>query len=150
MNRIPVTWERKVFELLREQNYRITKTRRAVIDAFLTQTELTIAELMQMLTRTLRGKVNVGSVYNNVNLLVKAGVITSSTFRKNQVVYELAHIFLLHFICNKCDQTIHYHLPAISPIIDRAKLHQSLNKIGWSLPLNFKLEVGATCKQCRC
>ncbi len=74
-----------VFERLRNQNIRITKQRKAIID-ILDGQHLTLSEIHEELKK--KGFGNLGTVYNNLDFLIEHGIVTQ-VFINDRKHYDL-------------------------------------------------------------
>jgi len=93
----------RIYTLLKEAGYRLTKPRQAVCGVLLdTQTPLSIEEIhAKLATRT----INRVSIYRTVQLFCDLGVVRRLQFHEGFARYELADTFGSHhhhFVCNRC------------------------------------------------
>jgi Fe2+ or Zn2+ uptake regulation protein len=93
----------RIYTLLKEAGYRLTKPRQAVCRVLLdTQTPLSIEEIhAKLATRT----INRVSIYRTVQLFCDLGVVRRLQFHEGFARYELADTFGSHhhhFVCNRC------------------------------------------------
>jgi Fur family transcriptional regulator, ferric uptake regulator len=93
----------RIYTLLKEAGYRLTKPRRAVAHVLLDiQTPLSIEEIHARLgDRT----INRVSIYRTIQLLCGLGIVRRLQFHEGFARYELADTFGSHhhhFVCNLC------------------------------------------------
>jgi Fur family ferric uptake transcriptional regulator len=95
----------RIYMLLKEDGYRLTKPRRAVSRVLLsTPTPLSIEEIH---TRLDDRSINRVSIYRTIQLLCNLGVARRLQFHEGFARYELADTFGSHhhhFVCNVCGQ----------------------------------------------
>jgi Fur family ferric uptake transcriptional regulator len=93
----------RLYTLLKEAGYRLTKPRRAVAHVLLgTQIPLSIEEIH---TRLDDRTINRVSIYRTIHLLCDLGVVRRLQFHEGFARYELADTFGSHhhhFVCNLC------------------------------------------------
>jgi Fur family transcriptional regulator, ferric uptake regulator len=93
----------RLYTLLKEAGYRLTKPRRAVAQVLLAgQTPLSIEEIHSRLGDR---SINRVSVYRTVQLLCDLGIVRRLQFHEGFARYELADSFGSHhhhFVCNRC------------------------------------------------
>ena len=104
-----ISYKEKAFRKLRNQNLRITNTRKAIVD-ILEDKHLTINEIYDELK--LKGYHNLSTVYNNLDFLCEHKIITK-VFINDKTYYDLAigesshdansHI---HIACKSADDII--------------------------------------------
>ncbi len=117
----------KVLETLEKSNVRITKPRRKILE-ILEHEKLTIQEIHQRLSEV--GMTNLSTVYNNINFLVKQGVVISYNL-KGEVSYGYtAEKFCtdetLTDLCPTCKNLIEFNNPKIIAYINN---HPKFSKI---------------------
>src|SRR4030095_8919896 len=93
----------RIYTLLKEAGYRLTKPRRAVAQVLLAgQTPLSIEEIHSRLGDR---SINRVSVYRTVQLFCDLGIVRRLQFHEGFARYELADSFSRHhhhFACNLC------------------------------------------------
>ena len=117
----------KVLQTLEKNNIRITKPRKKILE-ILEEEKLTIQELHERLSSF--GMTNLSTVYNNINFLVKQGVIASYTL-KGEVCYGYAtdrfcDDSMLTESCAECKNLIEFSNPKI---IDYINKHPKFSKV---------------------
>ncbi len=92
---------------------KITPKRQTILDALQKQTSTVSA-------RTLASEishVDQATVYRNLDLFVKNGLVNKYVFDGSESVYEYAKPDHHHAVCTECDRVIHIHAPD-QPILD--------------------------------
>ena len=100
----------RIYTLLKEAGYRVTKPRQAVCRVLLeTPTPLSIEEIhAKLATRT----INRVSIYRTVQLFCDLGVVRRLQFHEGFARYELADTFGSHhhhFVCDRCGRVEDIH-----------------------------------------
>lgn len=138
----------KFYEILKENNYKLTDQRRVVFEAFLKHQDehMTAEELYQYIIVDNPG-VGLATVYRNVQLLSELKIIEKLTLDDGFTRYELAlnkeHHRHHHLICNDCGKVIEV----------REDLMESIEKIfnenyGF-LVSDHQTKFFGLCKECR-
>jgi Fur family ferric uptake transcriptional regulator len=93
----------RIYTLLKQAGYRLTKPRRAVAHALLSaQTPLSIEEIHSRLGNR---SINRVSIYRTIQLLCDLGIVRRLQFHEGFARYELADPFGSHhhhFVCDLC------------------------------------------------
>jgi Fur family transcriptional regulator, ferric uptake regulator len=93
----------RIYTLLKEAGYRLTKPRRAVAHVLMSaQTPLSIEEIHGRLGNR---SINRVSIYRTIQLLCNLGIVRRLQFHEGFARYELADSFGSHhhhFVCNLC------------------------------------------------
>lgn len=103
----------EIIEYLKGQGYRITETRVKILEVFFDNIEehLSMEEILNKLKEK-KEVVNVASVYNTLNILIKEKIVEQYNFG-NKKVFELANALHGHFICRNCERTLNINVPGM-------------------------------------
>lgn len=139
----------EIISYLQEKEYRLTDVRKAIIKLFTVEKDISINNIIRKLKET-NNIVNVMSVYNTIDLLMKEHVIHANVFEDKQVYYELSDN-VIHVICNICHKVIHFNNNEISKIafLDLDKLTSFLEAKKKFLFSHFALEIHGICSICQ-
>lgn len=138
-----------ILKRLQEKDYRLTDIRKAVVKIFTTEKDISINEIIKQLKKD-NEAVNIMSVYNTIDLLMKEHIIHANVFEDKQVYYELSDN-TIHVICNICHKIIHFSDEEIAEIgfLDSSKLTNYLEKKKHFQFSHFTLEVHGICSSCQ-
>ncbi|MEN3186680.1 MAG: transcriptional repressor [Atribacterota bacterium] len=99
---------RKAFELSRK---RITPSRKAIVEVLEEQRKHLSAEEIYSYLRAKHQKVGIATVYRNLELLSRMGIVHRVNFGDGKEHYEIAKIPALHhhhLVCTVCGRVIDY------------------------------------------
>ncbi|AGM26498.1 Fur family transcriptional regulator [Spiroplasma syrphidicola EA-1] len=136
----------KIVDLLKEKNYRLTDIRLAIIKILTTNEHLTLAEIVEQLEKEFKN-VNLMSVYNTIDLLLREHIVFTNTFDGKQIWYDLAQNPSVHMICDACKNVVHITDSEILQKIDLINLSEGMKKMAWE-PIHFKIEGHGLCSNC--
>lgn len=138
-----------ILKKLQDKDYRLTDIRKAIAKIFADSKDISINEIISQLKKTNDG-VNIMSVYNTIDLLMKEHIIHANVFDDKQVYYELSDN-VIHVICNICHKIIHFGDDEIEKIgfINVNKLTNYLEEKKHFLFSHFTLEVHGICSNCQ-
>lgn len=132
-------------EILKEEGYRITNQRKAIIDVFLRERRnlLNAQQIHEKVVETYP-KVDFSTVYRNIEILVDLDIIHKINTGRSYGSYKLKELkkHHHHIICNDCGRT---------EVIDFCPfelLGNLLNEKGF-LPIEHNFEVFGYCARCR-
>lgn len=98
----------KLEDILKENSYKLTSQRKAIIDSLLEyKGHFLTAEEIFIKTKEKYAKTNFSTIYRNLEILDKIGVIHKTSIKDGAAVYELmcndSHHH--HLICKGCGKT---------------------------------------------
>ncbi len=138
--------EHEVLEnYITQHNLKITKQRRAVLEAFLGSEEHVSAEELYKIVSAKEPKIGLATVYRTLALLTESGLAAELDFGDGQKRYELnfEHEHHDHMICTQCGKIIEFNHPLIEKLQeDVAQEH------GFEMTAH-KLDMFGICKNCR-
>ncbi len=91
----------KLTTLLRDDGLKATRQRRAILAATEELGHATIEELAKRVEQTLPS-ISLTTIYNNVQMMVKSGVLVEVPVSAKRTAYEIAKPEHLHLICRRC------------------------------------------------
>lgn len=127
-----------------QHNLKITKQRRAVLEAFLNSEDHVSAEELYKLVTENEPKIGLATVYRTLSLLTKSGLASELDFGDGQKRYEhkFMHSHHDHMICTECGKIIEFSHPMIEKLQEEvANRHQ------FKLT-SHKLDLFGLCKEC--
>lgn len=138
-----------ILKKLQDKDYRLTGIRKAIVKIFTTEKDISINNIIKQLKKG-NEAVNIMSVYNTIDLLMKEHIIHANVFEDKQVYYELSDN-TIHVICNICHKIIHFSDEEIAGIgfLDVSKLANYLTKKKNFQFSHFTLEVHGICSNCQ-
>lgn len=139
----------KIIIYLQEKKYRLTDVRKAIIKLFTVEKDISINNIISKLKET-NNNVNIMSVYNTIDFLMKEHIIHANVFEDKEVYYELSDN-VIHVICNICHKVIHFNNNEISKIafLDLDKLTSFLEDNKKFIFSHFALEIHGICNNCQ-
>ncbi len=128
-----------------QHNLKITKQRRAVLEAFLASEEHVSAEELYKIVAAREPKIGLATVYRTLALLTESGLAAELDFGDGQKRYEqnLDHRHHDHMICTQCGKIIEFNHPLIE------KLQEDVAQEHGFEMTTHKLDMFGTCKDCR-
>ena len=138
--------EQEVLEnYISQHNLKITKQRRAVLEAFLDSEDHVSAEELYKIVSEKEPKIGLATVYRTLALLTESGLAAELDFGDGQKRYEhnLDHDHHDHMICTKCGKIIEFHHPLIE------KLQEDVAREHGFEMTSHKLDMFGICKNCR-
>ncbi len=132
-------------EVLREHGYKLTKPRRLLLEWFYRRGEhATAQEVFDSLCRE-KKEIGLTSVYRNLEVLVKVGLVRQICFHDGYHRYEPVapgdHHH--HLICSDCGQIIKFHGCNFSELEERLE-----QETGFTVNCH-QLQVFGTCRLCQ-
>ena len=102
-------------DYIAQNNLKITRQRRAVLNAFLDCEEHVSAEELYHLVTANEPKVGLATVYRTLALLTQSGLASELDFGDGQKRYEhtYRHSHHDHMICTECGKIIEFNHPLI-------------------------------------
>ena len=131
-----------IVDSLRAQGYRITRAREDVIRILCNMKHYTVEQLVNEL-KCIKDDVNVATVYNNINFLVKERIINEYNFNNKNSVYQLNIGLHAHFVCIDCNNIYDIDVPSFTIIKDNIE-----KSMGFKI-LNAKLDMYGYCNNCK-
>lgn len=107
---------------LEHESYRLTPQREAVVDVLIANAEDHLsAEEIYMHTKELYAEIGLATVYRNLELLEKLGIIHRFDYGDGQSRYEIKlrdeeEHYHHHLICRKCGAIDEFHSDLLEPI----------------------------------
>lgn len=134
-------------EKLKSQGFRITKTRREVINQFeKAHQPLSVQELMAIFNKQKRS-VNKTTLHREITFLCAQNIIRPVTLQSRKTHYELITDHHHHLVCQQCDKVIAIHCQEIE---DNLKaLTQSAKKEKKFNIFKHQLEFYGLCESCQ-
>ncbi|WP_339022971.1 Fur family transcriptional regulator [Spiroplasma endosymbiont of Crioceris asparagi] len=129
---------------LKELKIKITDLRLLIIDVLASKSHFNINELIEIL-KTKIDKVNVMSVYNNIDLFLEKHLIYANTFNGKLIIYEAIKPYLVHIKCDECDKIIDLEDKNLNE-----KLQSTFKEFSkkTNIEINhYKIEMHGACKE---
>ncbi|MFV0246439.1 MAG: rRNA maturation RNase YbeY [Mycoplasmatales bacterium] len=128
-----------IVEALKRKNYRITESRRKLINLFVNNPEkhITMNELQELMPDE-----NTASLYNNISFLLTENII-NEVFLDRKKYYQLNYISHGHFVCEECGTFFNVDIDDF--II---KDEDILKKYGFHIK-QTNIELFGLCKKCK-
>ena len=128
---------------LKEKGIRITPQRQLIIEYLIdTDTHPTVDEIYHGITQRY-GALSLATIYNNLNVLVKAGLVEEMKFNGVTSRYDYNHHQHFHILCVECGQIEDVHFDHVQPIIDAAK-EQTKYQV-----FHLNIELHGLCSKCQ-
>ena len=140
------TDEHEVLEnYITQHNLKITKQRRAVLEAFLANEEHLSAEELYKIVSAKEPKIGLATVYRTLALLTESGLALELDFGDGQKRYEhnYHHAHHDHMICTQCGKIIEFQNSMIE------KLQEDVAREHGFEMTTHKLDMFGICKDCR-
>ncbi len=140
------TDEHEVLEnYITQNNLKITKQRRAVLEAFLANEEHLSAEELYKIVSAKEPKIGLATVYRTLALLTESGLALELDFGDGQKRYEhnYHHAHHDHMICTQCGKIIEFQNSMIE------KLQEDVAREHGFEMTTHKLDMFGICKDCR-
>lgn len=137
-----------ITQKLKDKEYRLTDIRKSVIKVLTIKQHVSINDIISFLTKEGNENINIMSIYNTIDLLMKEHIIHANVFEGKQIIYELSEN-TIHIICNFCSKIIHTSLEnkqQNSPL-QQEKLAKLASKNNFSFS-HYKLEIHGICDKC--
>ncbi|NIQ02755.1 MAG: transcriptional repressor [Nitrospinaceae bacterium] len=138
--------EQEVLEnYITQHNLKITKQRRAVLEAFLASEDHVSAEELYKIVSAKEPKIGLATVYRTLALLTESGLAAELDFGDGQKRYEhnYEHSHHDHMICTECGKIIEFHHPLIE------KLQEDVAQEHGFQMTTHKLDMFGICQDCR-
>ncbi len=127
-----------------QHNLKITKQRRAVLDAFLACEDHVSAEGLYKIVSEKEPKIGLATVYRTLSLLTESGLAAELDFGDGQKRYEMnfMHEHHDHMICTQCGKIIEFNHPLIEKLQEEVAGNHGFRMT------SHKLDMFGTCKDC--
>lgn len=130
-------------KFLKEQNIRITPQRQAIIEYLIdTDNHPTVDEIYKAIEKRY-GHMSLATVYNNLNVLVSAGLVEEMKFNGVTSRYDYNHHQHFHIICVECGAIEDVNYSDVMPIQEAAKLQTNYEVF------HLKIELHGLCPKCQ-
>ena len=127
-----------------QHNLKITKQRRAVLEAFLGSEDHVSAEELYKLVTEKEPKIGLATVYRTLSLLTQSGLASELDFGDGQKRYEhkFMHSHHDHMICTECGKIIEFSHPMIEKLQEEVAGRHSFKLT------SHKLDLFGLCAEC--
>ena len=142
---MPVSQSKSVFDKLKTSGFRLTKTRKELIEFILAHRgHWTIQSLANEAQQKIKG-VGVATVYRTVSLLEQQNFLTETQMRDGGARYEVASkAHHDHFVCLRCQRIFEFENDKIE-LLQR----EVAKKLGFTL-LDHRMELYGECNRPGC
>lgn len=137
--------EREQFlAFLRQEGLRVTPERLLLVDEVYAQHGHVDAEELLRALRARGVKISRATVYRNLDLLVRCGLVRRYRLRDDRFLYEHVHGGLEHdhLVCTDCGRVVEFLSPAI------AALQNEICRAHGFVPRRNTLQITGTCLAC--
>ncbi len=137
--------EQEVLEdYISQHNLKITKQRRAVLEAFLGIEDHISAEDLYKIVSAKEPKIGLATVYRTLSLLTQSGLAEELDFGEGQKRYEhkYLHSHHDHMICTQCGKILEFQNPMIE------KLQEDVAREHRFEMTSHKLDLFGLCSDC--
>ncbi len=138
--------EQEVLEnYITQHNLKITKQRRAVLEAFLGIEDHISAEDLYKIVSAKEPKIGLATVYRTLSLLTESGLAAELDFGEGQKRYEhkYLHSHHDHMICTQCGKILEFQNPMIE------KLQEDVAREHRFEMTSHKLDLFGLCSDCK-
>lgn len=135
--------KKQIVDILKKKKYRLTNSRLAMIDVFLMNSKkhLLIEDIINELEKK-EENINISSVYNNLDTLVKEKIVEKYNF-SGKNYYEYNKDVHGHFICENCKKTFNINVPGMD-CLDMLIYKKYQAKVN-----SYKIEFSGICEDCQ-
>jgi len=138
--------EQEVLEkYISQHNLKITKQRRAVLEAFLNCEDHVSAEELYKIVSSKEPKIGLATVYRTLSLLTESGLAAELDLGDGQKRYELNYAHEHHddMIFTECGKIIEFHNESIENLQKEVADHHGFKMT------SHKLDLFGICKECQ-
>jgi len=132
-------------EYISENNLKITKQRRTVLEIFLEcKNHVSVEELYNVVLKT-EPKIGLATVYRTLALLTKSGLALEMDFGDGQKRYESSYksVHHDHMVCTECGKILEFNHPLIEKYQEEVAMEKNF-KI-----TSHKLDLFGLCQDCK-
>lgn len=141
--------EQKIIDILTARKYRITEMRLMIVKIIAGTRHFTVKYVINEVNRFLKNKkVNVMSVYNIINLLIKEHLLFANVFNGKDIIYELIIDNTIHAVCENCFRIMHIDVADKTALYNYA-ISDKIRALNWDPAIHFTLEVHSICPDCK-
>jgi len=132
-------------DYISQNNLKVTRQRRAVLQAFLESEDHVSAEELYRAVSANEPKIGLATVYRTLALLTQSQLATELDFGDGQKRYEhkFMHSHHDHMICTQCGHIIEFNHPLIE------KFQEDIAQRNNFTITSHKLDIYGLCKECR-
>ena len=132
-------------DYISQNNLKITKQRRAVLNAFLVCEKHVSAEELYNLVLEAEPKIGLATIYRTLALLTHSGLASELDFGDGKKRYEhrYMHSHHDHMICTECGMIIEFNHPLIEKFQEEVASRNSFTIT------SHKLDIFGLCSNCR-
>ncbi|MGE5233974.1 MAG: Fur family transcriptional regulator [Acidobacteriota bacterium] len=142
---MPTTRELRDFEqFVRREGLRMTTERRALFEEIFLQHGHLDADALHAALRQRGLRISRATVYRNLDLLVRCGLVRRHRMGKRRQLYEHVHPGLdhEHLMCNRCGRVAEFKSAAIAAMLSEiCRAHDFV-------PARHNLQVMGLCREC--
>lgn len=137
----------KYYEILKEGGYKITNQRKVVLETLYThrKAHLTVDEVYQYVRET-NPEVGLATVYRNIQILNRLGIIEKISFDDKDVRYEIFYedipLHHYHLICKQCGAVDELELDFIDHYKETIKTEKGFDAI------DAQIKIYGICGEC--
>ncbi len=138
--------EQQVLEdFISQNNLKITRQRRVVLNAFLENEEHVSAEDLHRIVKEKESNIGLATVYRTLSLLTQSGLAVELDFGDGQKRYEhnYMHSHHDHMICTECGKIIEFNHPLIE------KFQEEVARRNGFTITSHKLDMFGLCADCK-
>jgi hypothetical protein len=137
----------KYYEILKQGGYKITNQRKVVLETLYTHRKdhLTVDEVYQYVRET-NPEVGLATVYRNIQILNRLGIIEKISFDDKDIRYEIFYedipLHHYHLICKQCGKVDELELDFINRYKDFLKEEKDFEA------LEAQIKIYGLCRDC--